>query len=932
TLTIGAVTGGLAPYTYSVDGSAFTATTNYTGLAAGTHTVAVTDANGCVFTAPNATITSSGGATAVAVTTTPATCAANNGTLTIGAVTGGLAPYTYSVDGSAFTATTNYTGLTAGNHTVSVTDANGCIFTAPNATITSSGGATAVAVTTTNATCGNPTGTLTIGAVTGGLAPYTYSVDGSAFTATTNYTGLAAGTHTVAVTDANGCIFTAPNATITSSGGATAVAVTTTPATCAANNGTLTIGAVTGGTAPYTYSVDGSAFTATTNYTGLAAGTHTVAVTDANGCVFTAPNATITSSGGATAVVLTSTDATCGQNNGTLTIGVVTGGVAPYSYSINNSGFTTTLVYNNLAPGVYIITVKDANGCSFTATGVTINNNGTSATATFAAIGPFCQGSTAPALPATSIEGIAGTWSPSTISTTTVGTSAYTFTPTSGCSAPVSINITVGGAVTSAVTITICPNQVPYTWNGQQLSTSGTYAATIPSQTGCDSTITLTLDINPTLTSTTNLTLCSTQLPYSWNSQTINAGGTYSTTLQSQGGCDSIAVLNLTVNTTLISTTNVTICTGQLPYTWNNQQFAAAGRYNVNVTSQAGCDSIATLILAVTAPATSTTNLTVCPAQVPYIWNGQQLSVPGTYTATIPTAAGCDSIATLIFDVNSQLTSTTNISVCPNQLPYSWNNQSLPAAGTYTAHLTSQGGCDSTATLNLSVSNVLTSTTNVTVCSATLPYTWNGTPYAAAGTYTATFTSGGGCDSVATLILVVDSNFVGVRYPTVTATPNVATQLLARVFGNNYTYSWTPNIGLDQYTVYNPVFTYDQQTQYLINITSPFGCTTTDTLLVQLNTPTQLVSGLFVPKAWTPNGDGVNDRLYPLTENIKTLNYFRVFNRWGQLMFETNIIGNGWDGVFNGKPQISDVYTWTAEAIGYDGHIYQQAGNSVLLR
>ena len=143
-------------------------------------------------------------------------------------------------------------------------------------------------------------------------------------------------------------------------------------------------------------------------------------------------------------------------------------------------------------------------------------------------------------------------------------------------------------------------------------------------------------------------------------------------------------------------------------------------------------------ILAVTPAPTSTTNITVCPSQMPYNWNGQSLSAKGTYTATITSASGCDSVATLNFDVNSQLTSITNLAVCPNQLPYSWNSQSIPGAGTYTANLTSAGGCDSTATLNLTVSNILTSTTNVTVCSGTLPYSWNGQVITAAGTYTST--------------------------------------------------------------------------------------------------------------------------------------------------------------------------------------------------
>ena len=97
-------------------------------------------------------------------------------------------------------------------------------------------------------------------------------------------------------------------------------------------------------------------------------------------------------------------------------------------------------------------------------------------------------------------------------------------------------------------------------------------------------------------------------------------------------------------------------------------------------------------------------------------------------------------------------------------------------------------------------------------------------------------------------------------------------------------------------------------------------------------TPSGITSDLFVPNAWTPNGDGNNDRLFPLTLNVKTLNYFRVFNRWGQLMFETNVIGNGWDGIFNGKPMVMDVYTWTAEAVGTDGRTFSRAGTAVLLR
>jgi gliding motility-associated-like protein len=87
-----------------------------------------------------------------------------------------------------------------------------------------------------------------------------------------------------------------------------------------------------------------------------------------------------------------------------------------------------------------------------------------------------------------------------------------------------------------------------------------------------------------------------------------------------------------------------------------------------------------------------------------------------------------------------------------------------------------------------------------------------------------------------------------------------------------------------------------------------------------------------VPKAWSPNKDGHNDVLRPLCVNIKQLYYFRIFDRWGQLMFETNEIGKGWDGIYKGLPQVQDVYTWTVEALGEDGKHYKRAGNSILMR
>jgi large repetitive protein len=377
TATIGATTGGVAPLTYSFNGSGFTATTNYTALAAGTYPVVVKDNNGCTFTT-SVTVANTPGPTAIASTPVNANCGLSNGSVTLGAVTGGTSPYTYSFNGSGFTATTSYTALAAGSYAIIVKDANGCTFTT-SVTVGNTPGPTALATSTVNSTCGASNGVINIGAVTGGTAAYTYSVNASAFTATTSYTGFAAGTYNVIVKDANGCTFTT-TATVVNTPGPTALATTTVNSTCGAANGTVNIGAITGGTAAYVYSFDASAFTATTSYTGLAAGSHTIIVKDANGCTFTT-SATIVNTPGPTALAVTTVNSTCGNSNGVINIGAVTGGTSAYTYSVAASAFTATTSYPGFAAGTYTIVVKDANGCTFTTSATIANSPGPTAIA-----------------------------------------------------------------------------------------------------------------------------------------------------------------------------------------------------------------------------------------------------------------------------------------------------------------------------------------------------------------------------------------------------------------------------------------------------------------------------------------------------------------------------------------------------------------------
>src|SRR5205814_30637 len=145
------------------------------------------------------------------------------------------------------------------------------------------------------------------------------------------------------------------------------------------------------------------------------------------------------------------------------------------------------------------------------------------------------------------------------------------------------------------------------------------------------------------------------------------------------------ATLNLTVNNLLTKTDDIAICTAQLPYTWYGQQYNAAGTYNTTVPrTKERSDTEDTMNLTVNKLLTKNDDIAICTAQLPYTWYGQQYNAPGTYNTTVPsTTGGCDTAATLNLTVNTLITKTDDIAICTAQLPYTWYGQQYNAAGTY---------------------------------------------------------------------------------------------------------------------------------------------------------------------------------------------------------------------------------------------------------
>ena len=281
-------------------------------------------------------------------------------------------------------------------------------------------------------------------------------------------------------------------------------------------------------------------------------------------------------------------------------------------------------------------------------------------------------------------------------------------------------------------------------------------------QNGCDSLATLNLSIYSTPSSTTNISICSSQLPYSWNSLTFNSAGAQTDTLIGANGCDSLATLNLSISSTPTSTTNISICSSQLPYSWNSLTFNSAGTQTDTLLTVNGCDSIVTLNLTITPASFSSTDIAICESQLPFTWNNLTFSSAGTQTDSLLTVNGCDSIATLNLLVNTSSQSTSYVSICDNQLPYSWNNLTLYDSGSETDSLTAINGCDSLATINLTVfptynwmdgDSLVNLSTNI--CSNQLPITINGVLFESEGTIIDSLLNVNGCDSIVKHELIV---------------------------------------------------------------------------------------------------------------------------------------------------------------------------------
>ncbi|UUF13557.1 MULTISPECIES: T9SS type A sorting domain-containing protein [Flavobacterium] len=929
------VTGGTPGYTYSWSPSGGTAATA-SGLAAGTYTVTVTDANNCQ-TTQSFTI-SEPAALAVVPSQTDVLCnGAATGSASV-AVSGGTSAYTYSWSPSGGTAATA-TGLTAGTYTVTVTDANSCQIT-QSFTITEPAALVASPVAQTNIACfGGNTGSATISA-TGGTGGYTYSWSPSGGTASTA-TGLTAGTYTVTVTDSNLCQATQSFTLTEPAAALTATAVGQTDVSCNGGaNGTATV-SVSGGTPGYTYSwAPTGGNTASAN--GLSAGTYTVTVTDANGCQ-TTQSFTITEPAALVASFGSQTNVSCnGGTNGTATVNV-TGGTGAYTYSWSPTGGNAATA-SGLAQGTYTVTVTDANVCqstqSFTITEPAILSLTSSQTDV------LCNGG---ATGTASVVVSGGTspytylWSPTggTAATATglaIGNYSVLVTDSNGCSITQSFTITQPSALfatqsqinatcstggQAAVSVSGGTTPYSYLWSpsGDTTAiatglTAGANSVLITDANGCTITKNFTITTTNTLVATTSQTdvLCfgtntgsASVVPsgapgpftYVWSPSGGNAdtatnltAGNYSVTITSANGCSIVKNFTITEPTELIVTPNpqintscnggangsasvtVTGGTGGYTYSWAPSGGTAAtanglsaGTYTVTVTDANLCTKTQsftitepTILAATTSQTdvscnggtngTATVNVTGGTGAYTYSWaptggNAATASglAAGTYTVTVQDVNFCQISASVTITEPASLATTASqtdvtcnglnngtATVIPTggTLPYtySWSPSGGTAAtasglspGTYTATITDANGCFTTQSVTITEPTLLTltpshtdvscngganGTATITPAGGTAPYTYSWSPSGETtalinnlipGTYTVTVTDANGCTATESIVITEPTAMTTSASQTDIscngATNGTATVTVSGGTGA-YTYSWSP--------------------------------------------------------------------------------------------------------------------------------------------
>ncbi|MBW7845579.1 MAG: gliding motility-associated C-terminal domain-containing protein [Bacteroidia bacterium] len=427
---------------------------------------------------------------------------------------------------------------------------------------------------------------------------------------------------------------------------------------------------------------------------------------------------------------------------------------------------------------------------------------------------------------------------------------------------------------------------------------SGTYFDTIPNALGCDSILQINLTVlnsKVLLDSTVMYSLTSPSGKYVWDSS-----GFYSDTLTNQFGCDSILRFKVTVlsNYATIDSFN---CSPIL-YLSKNVWINSSGTFNDTIPNSLGGDSVITIRFTLGTNSssldTSYCNAVLSPSGKFWMHNS------GYYSDTLTNSLLCDSIINIHF-TRTATTDSIFFSSC-DTLALPSGKGFLYTSGNYTDTLQTVWGCDSILFIQFTRLASFDSI-SYSICDSLLSPSGKFVFYTS-GVFFDTLTNQFGCDSLITIFINKSNNLLSVTKSNDIDCTNPSSELLAS--GNGlFNFSWKPASSLNNPAIPNPTASPVVNTTYFVSATDSLGCVFNDSIPVLVNITDSLG---FFPNVFTPNHDGFNDclQLNSVTPFIEM--HFWVYNRMGNLVYETTNPTDCWNGeTFNGQKLPDGVYYFT---------------------
>ncbi len=475
-------------------------------------------------------------------------------------------------------------------------------------------------------------------------------------------------------------------------------------------------------------------------------------------------------------------------------------------------------------------------------------------------------------------------------------------------------------------TLNFCIGQSFTLSNGRIITTTGIYKDTIPNF--CDSIIEYRLIFLNNIIVNQNATICQGKTYTLPKGNIVQTTGIYKDTLRSTFNCDSIVITNLTITKPIPFVNNATICKGKNYILPNGNSVNNTGTYYDTIRKPNTCDSIVITNLTVTKPIPFLNNVSICKGKNYVLPNGNSVNNAGTYYDTIRKPNTCDSIVITNLLVNPYLQSSQTATTCLGKTYTLPSGKTVTQSGIYKDTIRTTFGCDSIVTTNLSITNPTPTQKSDSICEGKIYTLPSGKQVTNTGIYIDTIKKINTCDSVIITNLSVFQNTFSVSLKSVDTIDAGNAIELKPMYSNQpaIIWNWSPTSSLNCTTCEKPIATPSQNTQYSLKATAQNGCddTAKTTIIVRQ-------TEVYIPTAFSPNNDGINDDLTVFVNNPVAF-HLVIFNRYDQKVFESVDVLNKWNGTYKNAECEVDNYVYVLDVTTANGKQHHKQGTITLLR